>query len=72
MTAADRYLRTGTEVPQIYHGTLRMLVAAEKDTRSASAQLPGAHSLFALHGSEWNLIRVYERGELTWVYRAEG
>lgn len=72
MTAADRYLRTGTEVPQIYHGTLKMLVAAVKDTRRASAERPGEHSLFAVHGGAWNLIRVYERGELTWVYSAEG
>ena len=70
MTAADRYLRTGTEVPQVYPGTLEHMVAAGKDTRRASAAQPGDHSLFAIYGSEWHLLRVYEDGELTWMYRA--
>jgi hypothetical protein len=71
MATADRYLRTGTTVPQIYHGTLKMLVEAEKDTRRNSARFPGTHSLFAVREGTWNLIRVYEDGQLTWVYSRE-
>ena len=73
MTAvADRYLRTGTSVPAIYPGTLKMLRKADKETYEASALLPGPHSLFALYGREWHLLRVYEAGECTWLYVKEG
>lgn len=72
MAVADRYVRTGTPVPQIYCGTLRMLREAERDTRAASRRHGGDHSLFALYGREWHLLRVYEAGECTWSYAAEG
>jgi hypothetical protein len=71
MPAADRYVRRGTEVPVIYPGTLRMMMTAEKEAFRASQRLPGRHLLFAVHGRQSRLLRVYEQGECTWVYTPE-
>lgn len=69
MPAADRYLRTGTEVPQIYPGTLSALTRAMKDAQRASSGSDGEHCVAMFHGSKRITIQVYEDGACTYVYR---
>ena len=64
---ADRYLRTGTDIPMIYHGTLAMLDAALRDAQRASRRVPGQHSLIWARGQQRHVIYVYENGALAWV-----
>jgi hypothetical protein len=67
-----RYLRTGTEVPQIYPYQLRYLTVAVRDTEQASARLPGQHVLFLVRDArDWQPLQVYESGQLTWQYTRE-
>lgn len=70
MAAADCYLRLGTDVPQIYPGTLRDMSQAVRDTMYASKRIPGEHSLEVVCEGERMLIRVYENGALTWIYQS--
>ena len=64
--AADRYLRKGGPVPQIYPGTLDGLTQAMKDSLSASRFLPGTPILLiALHGRERTLVKSFKGGNET-------
>ena len=61
---ADRYLRRGGPVPQIYHGDLTGLTQALKDCLSASRFLPGViFTLEAVRGKHRELIRCFQNGE---------
>jgi hypothetical protein len=64
--AADRYLRTGTGIPEIYPGTLAMLARAVKAARQASARYPGEHYLEAVYPSGRLTVQVWEDGACTW------
>lgn len=66
----ERYLRTGTAVPQIYPGTLENLQQAMEDATRASSRVPGPHCLYVQRGSEKYLLQVYEGGHCTWVREA--
>lgn len=69
--AADRYLRQGTVVPQIYPGDLAGLTAALFDTEVLSRRVPGQHTLSLVHGGVRAAFRTFEDGLLTWQYEAE-
>jgi hypothetical protein len=72
-TAADRFLRTGTEVPQIYPGTERGLLQAARDTCAASIRKEGEHVLSAVYGKRKTVIQIYEDSECVYDYgTAEG
>jgi hypothetical protein len=64
---ADRYLRTGTTVPEIYPGDLKSLARAAAATREWSRHCGGQHKLHVVREGERLVTQVYESGELTWV-----
>ena len=64
---ADRYVRRGTAVPEIYHGTLRSLQLALSQTAGWSRRCPGPHVLEAVYGGTRVVLRVFEDGECTWT-----
>lgn len=66
MTSADRYLRTGQEVPEIYAGTRLGLKAALRDAQRASSREPGVHCLEAVYGKHRELIHRFEFGAPAW------
>jgi hypothetical protein len=68
---ADRYLRLGTPVPAIYHGTLSSLSQALRDARLLSERRSGQHQVFAVRDGEWEPLQVYENGVCTWARRQE-
>jgi hypothetical protein len=67
MTVADRYVRTGLDVPQIYPGDLKGITAALRDVERFSAAKPGAHTLDGVYSGERVTLFVYEAGEATYV-----
>jgi hypothetical protein len=69
MMPADRFLRTGTVVPEIYHGTAAYFRRAARDTQRASERLAGEHYLEAVYRGQRLVLQVYEDGECTYVYR---
>jgi hypothetical protein len=65
---ADRYVRRGCPVPQIYPGTLPGLQHAIKDCLTSSRLLPGRPvRLLAVYGRLGKLLRIFENGECTWM-----
>jgi hypothetical protein len=68
---ADRYLRAGTTIPEIYWGELAHLNRAIRDAQQASRRVPGQHEVIAFFGTDRVVLRVYEYGELTWTFRPE-
>jgi hypothetical protein len=64
---ADRYLRTGTTVPEIYPGDLKSLARAAAAAREQSRHYGGQHKLHVVQGGRRLVTEVYESGELTWV-----
>lgn len=66
---ADRYLRTGTDVPCIYPGTMRWLSQAMKDAQAASERAPGQHILLGVRDGTAYTLQVYQEGTCTWINR---
>jgi hypothetical protein len=64
---ADRYVRTGTDVPQIYSGNLKGVSAALGDVERLSKKHPGTHHLDAVYGKERVTLFIYEAGTATFV-----
>jgi hypothetical protein len=60
---ADRYLRTGGPVPQIYFGTLAGVEQAKVDAQAISKFLPElVFTVIAVHGRERKPITAYQAG----------
>lgn len=60
---ADRYVRRGGPIPQIYPGTLAGLEQALAETESASRFMPDRYLyLEAVHGTERTCIRMFKAG----------
>lgn len=66
MTQADRYVRTGPAVPEIYPGTQLGLKAGTRDAQQASSREPGFHSLEAVYGKRRELLYRFEFGAPAW------
>lgn len=66
MGPADRYVRLGGRLPQIYPGTLAELSNAIRDTRRDSESVPGRHLLEAVHAAGRRTVQVWEDGVRTW------
>ncbi len=69
---ADRYLRTGTEVPKIYSGDLNGLTVAMAETEAWSRVQPGQHFLEDVYGGVRDVLQVYEDGACTYYRAREG
>jgi hypothetical protein len=63
---ADRYVRLGTDVPQIYQGSLTGLSRAIKDALNASARVEGTHVMEAVYGRERKTLMVFQGGVCVW------
>lgn len=66
-SVADRYVRTGTVVPQIYPGSLKGVTAALRDVERFSAAADGAHQLDGVYNHERVTLFIYEAGVVTFV-----
>jgi hypothetical protein len=66
-SVADRYVRTGTDVPQIYPGDLKGITAALRDVERLSATTTGTHLLDGVYGTERVTLFIYEAGAVTFV-----
>lgn len=63
---ADRYVRTGLDIPQIYPGDLKGITSALRDVERFSAAVAGTHKIDAVYGTERIPFRVYVGGECTY------
>lgn len=65
--AADRYVRQGTDVPQIYPGTLDGLTRGLRDAQRLSERIEGVHRFTACYGKTRMTIREFQGGECIWA-----
>jgi hypothetical protein len=66
MATADRYIRTGDGVPQIYPGDLRGIAEALRDAKLKSEKMIGCHRVDIVYGSDRVPFKIFEGGECIW------